>query len=158
MHAYRTHTCGALTLDDVGGEVRISGWVHRKRDHGHLLFVDLRDHYGITQCVVEQGEANFEAAEAIRPESVITVTGEVVARTEDTVNAEMATGTIEVVAATYLTESSCEQLPFPVNQDLKAAIHRAVAARAASQGGVTVIYEDAAEDDAPPQTAQAESP
>jgi len=80
MHAYRTHTCGALRLADAGQHERLSGWVHRKRDHGQLLFVDLRDHYGITQCVIDVSSPLFAAADALRLESVITVTGKVVAR------------------------------------------------------------------------------
>src|SRR5690606_17522330 len=88
MHPYRTHTCGELRLDHVGRTVRLSGWVHRKRDHGHLLFVDLRDHYGITQCVfdAERAEA-FAIADGARLESVLTVTGDCVARSAETVNA-----------------------------------------------------------------------
>ena len=78
MHAYRTHTCGALRAADAGQPARLSGWVHAKRDHGGLLFIDLRDHYGITQCVFPAGSPAFAAADAVRPESVITVTGQVV--------------------------------------------------------------------------------
>ena len=80
MHAYRTHTCGALRAADAGQPARLSGWVHSKRDHGGLLFIDLRDHYGITQCVFPAGSPAFAAADAVRPESVITVTGQVVPR------------------------------------------------------------------------------
>ena len=114
MHAYRSHTCGALTLDDVGREVRLSGWVHRKRDHGNLLFIDLRDHYGVTQCVVEQGETHFAAAEAVRPESVITVTGKVVARSDETINARLATGHVEVRIDGYDVQSEADVLPMQV--------------------------------------------
>ena len=96
MHAYRTHTCGALRAADAGQTVRLSGWVHRKRDHGGLLFVDLRDHYGLTQCVVAQGSASFQTLDSIRPESVVTVTGEVVPREAGTVNAKLPTGEIEL--------------------------------------------------------------
>ncbi|MBT8005360.1 MAG: aspartate--tRNA ligase, partial [Rhodospirillales bacterium] len=78
MHPYRTHNCGELRLDQSGSEVRLSGWVHRKRDHGNLLFVDLRDHYGITQCVIDVSSPLFKTVEDVRPESVITVTGRVV--------------------------------------------------------------------------------
>jgi aspartyl-tRNA synthetase len=117
MHAYRTHTCGALTLDDVGAEVRLSGWVHRKRDHGNLLFVDLRDHYGITQAVVEQGETHFDAVEAVRAESVITVTGKVVARSEDTINPRLATGHVEVRIDGYEVQSNADVLPMQVAGD-----------------------------------------
>ena len=73
MHAYRTHTCGALRLADAGRPARLSGWVHRKRDHGQLLFIDLRDHYGITQCVIDVSSPLFPAADALRLESVVTV-------------------------------------------------------------------------------------
>ena len=96
MHRYRTHTCGELREADVGKTARVSGWVHRKRDHGNLLFIDLRDHYGLTQCVVETGAAPFAAAEAVRHESVLTVTGPVVARDADTVNPRLPTGRVEV--------------------------------------------------------------
>src|SRR6202012_4130762 len=80
MHAYRNHTCGALRAADATKDARLSGWVHAKRDHGGLLFIDLRDHYGLTQCVFAAGSPAFAAADAVRPESVITVTGHVVMR------------------------------------------------------------------------------
>ncbi|HOJ32014.1 MAG TPA: aspartate--tRNA ligase [Candidatus Hydrogenedentes bacterium] len=117
MHPYRTHTCGALRSSDVGKEVRLSGWVHRKRDHGGLIFIDLRDHYGITQVVVNPGVPFFGEAERVRLESVITITGEVVSRTPDTVNPNLATGEIEVVVEDFQLESPCDPLPFPVNQE-----------------------------------------
>ncbi|MDB5401200.1 MAG: aspartate--tRNA ligase, partial [Rhodopila sp.] len=96
MHAYRTHTCGALRAVEAGQEVRLSGWVHAKRDHGGLLFIDLRDHYGITQCVFAAGSPAFAAADQVRPESVITVTGHVVMREAGTVNPRLPTGEIEL--------------------------------------------------------------
>ena len=96
MHAYRTHTCGALRKAQVGETARLSGWIHRKRDHGGLLFVDLRDHYGLTQCVLEPDNPHFAALEHMRVESVVTVTGAVVARTEDTINANLPTGEVEL--------------------------------------------------------------
>src|SRR5215472_3635441 len=117
MHAYRTHTCGQLRLADSGKTVRLSGWVHRKRDHGKLLFIDLRDHYGVTQCVIDQSSPVFAKAEAVRLESVITLTGEVAARTDDTVNKELATGEIELKVAELAVQSEAEPLPFPVNAD-----------------------------------------
>src|SRR5512144_204678 len=92
MHPYRTHTCGALRLADTGAELRLSGWVHRKRDHGNLLFIDLRDHHGITQCVVDVSSPIFQAAADVRSESVVTVTGPVVRRSPDTLNPSLATG------------------------------------------------------------------
>jgi aspartyl-tRNA synthetase len=117
MHAYRTHTCGALTLNDAGQTARVSGWVHRKRDHGQLLFIDLRDHYGITQCVVDSSSPVFGAAEGVRLESVVTITGKVVARSPETINAQLATGEIEVQVAAITVQSEAETLPFPVNAD-----------------------------------------
>src|SRR3954462_3016298 len=86
---YRTHTCGALRASDAGSTARLSGWVHSKRDHGGLLFIDLRDHYGLTQCVFAAGSEAFAKAEAVRAESVITVTGEVVRREPGTVNPKL---------------------------------------------------------------------
>jgi aspartyl-tRNA synthetase len=117
MHAYRTHTCGALRLGHAGETARLSGWVHRKRDHGQLLFVDLRDHYGITQCVIDVSSPLFPAAEALRLESVITVTGRIAARTEDTVNPNLPTGEVELSIGELAVQSVAEPLPFPVNTD-----------------------------------------
>ncbi len=105
MHPYRTHTCGELRPGHVGETVRLSGWVHRKRDHGNLLFLDLRDQYGITQCVVDVGGAHFEAVEGVRPESVVTVTGAVVARSDDTVNPSLETGQVEVAIGEFTVDS-----------------------------------------------------
>lgn len=118
MHPYRTHTCEELRSSDTGVSVRLSGWVHRRRDHGGVIFVDLRDHYGITQIVVNPDKDFFSVAEHLRNESVVTVTGEVVGRSEDTINRTMKTGEVEVVAAVFIVESQCEILPFPVNQDI----------------------------------------
>ena len=96
MHAYRTHTCGALRSGDVGSPARLSGWVHRVRDHGGLLFIDLRDHYGLTQIVADPQSPVFALAETLKPEWVMRIDGEVVARAADTVNPNMATGEIEI--------------------------------------------------------------
>src|SRR5271170_1193546 len=115
MHAYRTHTCGELRLADAGRPARLSGWVHRKRDHGQLLFVDLRDHYGVTQCVIDVSSPLFAAADALRLESVVTVTGTVKARAAETVNPKLPTGEIELAIAEMAVQSAAEQLPFPVN-------------------------------------------
>jgi aspartyl-tRNA synthetase len=117
MHAYRTHTCGALRLADAGRTARLSGWVHRKRDHGQLLFVDLRDHYGITQCVIDISSPLFGAVDALRLESVVTVTGEVVARSEETINPNLGTGEVELVIGELVIRSEAEPLPFPVNSE-----------------------------------------
>ena len=96
MHIYRSHNCGALRKDDVGKTVRLSGWVHRVRDHGGLLFIDLRDHYGLTQAVADPTSPAFAEAEKLKPEWVVRVDGEVVARTPETVNPNLPTGAVEV--------------------------------------------------------------
>ena len=114
MHAYRTHNCGQLRASDVGTTVRLSGWVHRKRDHGHLLFVDLRDHYGITQVVVDTDSPAFQTLDRLRVESVVTVEGEVVARSAETVNTNLATGEIEVRGREVTVQSAAAELPMPV--------------------------------------------
>ncbi len=119
MHAYRTHTCGALRASDAGQTARLSGWVHSKRDHGGLLFVDLRDHYGLTQCVFAAGSAGFVTMERVRPESVITVTGTVVNREGATVNPKLPTGEVELKADTVYVQSAADVLPMQVAGDEK---------------------------------------
>jgi aspartyl-tRNA synthetase len=114
MHAYRTHSCAALNASHAGENVRLSGWIHRKRDHGNLLFVDLRDHYGLTQIVTEQGSDAFAVLDKLRAESVVTVTGEVVQRDGGTVNANLPTGEIEIRANEVEVQSSAAELPIPV--------------------------------------------
>ena len=114
MHPYRTHNCAELRAEHVGSEVRLSGWVHRKRDHGNLLFVDLRDHHGITQIVTDVDAPAFKTIEGVRAESVITVTGDVVARAQEAVNPNLATGMIEVRARAVSVQSSAAELPMPV--------------------------------------------
>ena len=114
MHAYRSHTCGQLRPSEVGQTARISGWIHRKRDHGGLLFIDLRDHYGITQCVLEPESEHFERLERLRVESVVTITGEVVARDDEAVNPNLPTGGIEVRVRDLAVQSEAEELPLPV--------------------------------------------
>jgi aspartyl-tRNA synthetase len=115
MHAYRTHTCGQLRAEHVGKSVRLSGWVHRKRDLGGLLFIDLRDHYGITQCVVTPSNPHFQRLERIRVESVICLTGEVVKRDANTVNPALATGEIDLkVQDLAILSEVAEELPLPV--------------------------------------------
>src|SRR3982074_271664 len=118
MHAYRTHTCGDLRQADVGKRVRLSGWVHRSRDHGGLLFIDLRDHYGLTQCVVEPDSPAFAAASEARSEWVLTLTGPVVARSADTVNPNLPTGQAEIRIEEIEVQSRAEELPVPVFGDL----------------------------------------
>ncbi|MCC7427148.1 MAG: aspartate--tRNA ligase [Alphaproteobacteria bacterium] len=117
MHAYRTHTCGALRAEHAGQTARLSGWVHRKRDHGQLLFIDLRDHYGLSQCVVDVGSPVFAAAEKLRVESVITVTGEVVRRSADTINPKLPTGEIELRVREIEVQSAAEPVPLQVNAE-----------------------------------------
>lgn len=114
MHPYRTHNCGQLRKDDVGSTVRISGWIHRKRDHGGLLFIDLRDHYGMTQCVVEPESDSFSDLERVRQEGVITVTGRVVAREGEAVNENLPTGAIEIRIDEFVLQGAAEELPLPV--------------------------------------------
>ena len=114
MHRYRTHTCGELRTTDVGQRARLSGWVHRKRDHGNLLFIDLRDHYGITQCVVNAASASFEPASGLRPESVVTMSGTVVARGPDAVNPKLPTGDVELAVDEVTVDSVAEPLPMQV--------------------------------------------
>ncbi len=117
MHTYRSHTCGALRVSDVGHPVRISGWVHRKRDHGGLLFLDVRDHYGITQCVIEPDSPHFEVSERISPESVIRIEGPVVHRSEDTINPDLTTGEIEIRIEQFEVLSAAKELPLQVFGD-----------------------------------------
>ncbi len=114
MHAYRTHNCGQLRAQDVGSQVRLSGWVHRKRDHGNLLFVDLRDHYGLTQIVTDIESEAFRQLERLRVESVVTITGDVVARAGEAVNPNLATGEIEIRAREVSVQSTAQELPLPV--------------------------------------------
>jgi len=114
MHAYRTHTCAQLRATDVGQTVRLSGWIHRKRDHGGVLFVDLRDHYGITQIVAKAGSEPLRILDHLRAESVVTVEGQVVSRGAGATNANLATGEIELVAEIVTVQSSADELPLPV--------------------------------------------
>jgi aspartyl-tRNA synthetase len=113
-HRYRSHSCGALRLDDVGQSVRLSGWVHRVRDHGGLLFIDLRDHYGLTQVVVDPDSPAFPTSESLRSEWVIRVDGGVRERPEGTVNSELPTGAVEVFARDIEVLSAAKELPVPV--------------------------------------------
>ena len=101
MHKYRTHTCSEITKKNSGSTVRLSGWIHRKRDHGNLLFFDLRDHFGLTQCVIENSNKFFKEVERIKPESVVSVSGAVVNRSSGTINKDLFTGEVEI------TGSSC---------------------------------------------------
>ncbi|MXP46886.1 aspartate--tRNA ligase [Altererythrobacter luteolus] len=114
MHAYRTHNCAALTKANVGDTVRLSGWIHRKRDHGGVLFVDLRDHYGLTQIVADEDSPALPILDGLRVESVVTIDGEVKARGEGTINSNLPTGEIEVFARGVTVQSKADELPLPV--------------------------------------------
>jgi aspartyl-tRNA synthetase len=114
MHVYRTHTCAELRASDVGSQVRLSGWIHRKRDHGGVLFVDLRDHYGITQIVAAADSEPLRQLDRLRLESVVTITGEVVSRGAEATNSNLATGEIEIRAAEVGVQSTADELPMPV--------------------------------------------
>ena len=117
MHAFRSHTCNDLRPENVGETVRLSGWVHRKRDHGGLLFIDLRDNFGRTQCVFDVDSACFDAAENVRAESVIRIDGRVKARSEDTVNVDLSTGAVEIYVDELEVLSAAGDLPLPVFGD-----------------------------------------
>ena len=117
MHPYRTHNCAELRAANVGEKVRLSGWVHRKRDHGGLLFVDLRDHHGITQIVTDVDSEAFRIIEGARAESVLTITGDVVARSAETVNPNLSTGELEIRAREVTVQSAAAELPMPVAGD-----------------------------------------
>ncbi len=117
MHAYRSHNCAELSEANVGQQVRLSGWINRKRDHGQLVFVDLRDHYGLTQCVADASDASFALVEATRLESVVTITGTVLKRSDETINANLPTGQIEVRIEAFEVQSAADTLPLQVNSD-----------------------------------------
>jgi aspartyl-tRNA synthetase len=117
-NSYRSHTCNQLTLSNVDTNATLSGFIHRKRDHGNVLFVDLRDAHGITQCVIEGDNPLFPQIEALRVESVIKVSGSVIARTADTINPNMPTGEVELGIEQLEVLSTADTLPFPVNQDV----------------------------------------
>ena len=117
MHLYRTHNCGEISATDENSQVKISGWVHRKRDHGSLVFVDLRDHFGLTQCVIDTSDSAFSIVESLRNESVVTITGIVKKRSDETINKNLATGEIEVAIADIIVQSAADTLPLQVNSD-----------------------------------------
>lgn len=117
MNKYRTHNCAELTINNIGKQIILSGWIHKKRDHGNLLFIDLRDHYGMTQCVIDNKNEYFSALEKIKLETVIRIEGEVIARTPETINKELATGSIEVSIKSFYVLGSTKELPLPVFSD-----------------------------------------
>ncbi len=114
---YRTHNCNELRKKDVNSEVTLSGWINKKRDHGNLLFIDLRDDYGITQCIIEKDNSNFKQLEKTQLETVVCIVGKVVNRSKETINSEIASGEIEVVIKTFNILGTCKELPLPVFSD-----------------------------------------
>ena len=114
MNKYRTHNCSELSEKEINKKVYLSGWLHRKRDHGNLLFIDLRDHYGITQCVIENKNKFFPIIEKSKPETVLKVTGKVVKRSDETQNLDLKTGKIEVSIESIQILSDAKDLPMPV--------------------------------------------
>ena len=117
MNKYRTHTCGELTKDHKNKEISLSGWINKKRDHGNLLFVDLRDNYGITQCVIQKSNSNFSQLEKLPLETVVKINGKVVARSTDTINLEIKTGEIEISISSFEVLGFTKELPLPVFSD-----------------------------------------
>ena len=117
MNKYRSNTCGELTKKNKGSEVVLSGWINKKRDHGNLLFLDLRDNYGITQCIIDKDNQNFSILEKIQLETVIKIDGEVVSRSDETINKEINTGKVEVIIKNFNVLGSCKELPMPIFSD-----------------------------------------
>jgi aspartyl-tRNA synthetase len=117
LNKYRTHNCAELTINNIGKQTILSGWIHKKRDHGNLLFIDLRDHYGMTQCVIDNKNEHFSSLEKIKLETVIRIEGEVVERTSETINKELATGSIEVLVKNFNVLGTTKELPLPVFSD-----------------------------------------
>jgi len=117
LNKYRSHNCNELRKKDIGKKVFLSGWINKKRDHGNLLFIDLRDNYGITQCIIEKENSNFSTLEKIQLETVIKVDGEVVSRSNETINKEINTGEVEVIIKSFSVLGACKELPMPIFSD-----------------------------------------
>ena len=117
MNKYRTHNCSELNKTNKDQSVVLSGWINKKRDHGNLLFIDLRDNYGLTQCVVDKSNKYFKELEKIQLESVVKITGKVVERSKDTINSELKTGEVEVNINEFEILGHCKELPMPVFSD-----------------------------------------
>ncbi len=117
MNKFRTHKCNELRKENVGDEVTLSGWINKKRDHGNLLFIDLRDNYGITQCIIDKENSNFEKLEKIQLETVIKIDGKVVKRSKESINKDIETGEIEIVIKNFQVLGECKELPLPVFTD-----------------------------------------
>ena len=117
MNKFRSHYCNALRKKDVGNQISLSGWINKKRDHGNLLFIDLRDNYGITQCIIDKENQNFSVIEKIQLETVVRIEGEVVNRSLETINKDIETGEIEVKINKFTVLGNCKELPMPVFSD-----------------------------------------
>ena len=117
MNKFRSHNCGELSLKNNGDIVHLSGWINKKRDHGGLLFIDLRDHYGLTQCVFDSNIKNFEKIESLKLESVLKVIGKVVKRNEETINKNLPTGEVEILAEDFAVLNQSDQIPFQIAVD-----------------------------------------
>ena len=117
MNKYRSHNCNELKKDDVGKDVLLSGWINKKRDHGNLLFLDLRDNYGITQCIIDKDNKNFSILEKIQLETVITVSGKVIDRSKETINKDINTGEIEVSIKSFNILGTCKELQMTIFSD-----------------------------------------
>ena len=117
MNRYRTHNCGELTKKNKDQDIVLSGWINKKRDHGNLLFIDLRDNYGVTQCVIDKSNEHFKELEKIQLESVVKINGKVVERSKDTINSDLKTGDVEVTINSYKILGGCKELPMPVFSD-----------------------------------------
>ena len=117
MNKYRSHNCDELRKKDIGKKVLLSGWINKKRDHGNLLFIDLRDNYGITQCIIDKENSNFLTLEKMQLETVIKVDGEVVSRSNKTINKEINTGEVEVIIKSFSVLGACKELPMPIFSD-----------------------------------------
>ena len=117
MNRYRTHNCGELTKKNKDQDIVLSGWINKKRDHGNLLFIDLRDNYGVTQCVIDKSNEHFKELEKIQLESVVKINGKVVERSKDTINSDLKTGDVEVTINSFQILGECKELPMPVFSD-----------------------------------------
>ena len=117
MNKYRSHNCNELRKSDVGSNVVLSGWINKKRDHGNLLFLDLRDNYGITQCIIDKENKNFSILEKMQLETVVQIDGKVIDRSKETINKDIDTGEIEVLINNFLVLGTCKELPMPVFSD-----------------------------------------
>ena len=117
MNKFRSHKCNELRKEKVGDEVTLSGWINKKRDHGNLLFLDLRDNYGITQCIIDKENSNFKNLEKIQLETVIKINGKVVERSKESINEDIETGEIEVAIKNFRVLGECKELPLPVFTD-----------------------------------------